>query len=125
MSAFHSTIPYLYGIVEGPSPVPSIEEPRVPRAVSQTIHHRPPRAQRRLEQALESGWQTVVVPSRIDTEETLPGVASEILGRARAVMARHGRPVALAQLREAERPHDRSDPAEIWRLVLRAVRAAL
>ncbi|HVX53125.1 hypothetical protein [Nocardioides sp.] len=41
--------------------------------------------------------------------------------------ARHGRPAALAQLQEAEHPDpdDPSDLAEIWRLVLQAVRSAL
>jgi hypothetical protein len=124
MSAFHSVSPYLYGMMDRPSPVPSIEEHRVPRA-NLTVQHRPSRAQRRLDQALESGWLTLGVRSRFDTEETLHGVASEILAAARTVMARHGRPAALAQMRDAEHPDDLSDRAEIWRLVLRAVRSSL
>lgn len=83
------------------------------------------RAQRRLDGALESGWLTLGVPSRVDPEETLHEVASVILVRARAVLARHGRASALAQMQAAEHPDDPSDLAEIWRLVLQAVRASL
>jgi hypothetical protein len=104
--------------------VPSIEEHRVPRT-KLTVHRRLSRPQRRLDQALASGWLILGRPSRAGTEETLHRVASEILGQARAVMARHGRPVALAQLRDGEHSDDPSDLAEIWRLVLQAVRTAL
>jgi hypothetical protein len=110
-----------------PSPVPSIEEHRVSRTnrTIRTGRRRLSRAQRRLEQALEAGWLTLAVPSRVDPEETLHRVASDILVRARVVAARHGRPAALAQLQEAGHPDDPSDLAEIWRLVLKAVRSAL
>ena len=124
MSTFHSAFPYTYGIMDRPSPVPSIEEHRVPHA-NLTVHHRLSRAQRRLDRTLESGWLTLGVPSRAGTEEALHRVASEILDRARAVMARHGRPAALAQLQDAEHPDDLSDHAEIWRLVLQAVSSSL
>jgi hypothetical protein len=114
----------MYGMMGAPSPVPSIEEHRVPRT-NPTSHTRLSRAQRRLDRALDAGWLTLGVPSRVDPEETLHRVASDILAGARVVAARHGRPVALAQLQDAEHPDDPSDLAEIWRLVLKAVRSAL